>query len=100
MLFLLRYNGCAENYANRLISRNRFCTAQQTKISALIIEEYKNLVADALFFDAYAAVLKKREEIDQWKQARVKEKAVERRAKRQARLKQPALCVGLIIKSS
>ncbi|MCK5740802.1 MAG: hypothetical protein KAH48_01180 [Chlorobi bacterium] len=99
--YLVMKIGYTENSVSKLLGRNRHYIAQQTRISPLIIEKFKNLIGDTLFFDAYAAVLKRRKEIEELKQARREreaeerrlkfEKTAKRRAKRQARLNRPAL---------
>ncbi|MCK5741013.1 MAG: hypothetical protein KAH48_02255 [Chlorobi bacterium] len=98
---LLRHIGESENSASLALDRNRHYLAQQTRVSPMLIEQYKNIIGDTVFFDGYAAVLDRREKFEQLRQARLKEEADElrmkeeksalRRAKRQARLNRPAL---------
>jgi hypothetical protein len=99
--YLVRHIGESFNSVSKALGRNRHYLAQQTRISPMLIEKYKKIIGDTLFFDGYAFALQKREDLKQLKQARMRrevkairikaEKAAERRAKRQARLNQPAL---------
>ncbi len=98
---LVRHIGENFNRASIALGRNRHYLTQQTSITPMLIEKYKNIVGDKNFFDGFAFILQEREDIAMWRKARIKneaearrlkeEKAAERRAKRQARLNRPVL---------
>ena len=67
----VRHIGESFNSVSIALGRNRHYLAQQTKISPMLIEKYKKIIGDTLFFDGYAFALQKREELEKFKQARI-----------------------------
>ena len=95
--YLIRYLGQTENSVSILLGRNRHYIAQQTKISPALVEEYRILIGNTLFFYGHAAVLRRRKKEEQLRQQRIKEEAEafrikdEKAAERRASRNSPAL---------
>lgn len=76
---LLRHIGQTANSASKALGRNRHYIAQmagiRTKVPPILIEQYKNIIGKTVFFDGYAAILEKREELEKIRRARINKTA-------------------------